>query len=71
MIKKKTTLNKVGVEGTHLNIKKYIYEKTYSQHHTQWSKTKGFLVKIRKKIRLSAFPTSINTVLEVIATVMR
>ena len=29
------TLQKVGTEGTHLNIIKAI-QKTYSYHHTQW-----------------------------------
>ena len=32
------TLSKVGIEGAFLNIIKVIYE-TYSQHHTQWTKT--------------------------------
>ena len=32
------TLSKVGIEGAFLNIIKPIYE-TYSQHHTQWTKT--------------------------------
>ena len=36
------TLSKVGVEGAYLNIIKAIYGKTYSQHHTQWAKTKKF-----------------------------
>ena len=32
------TLSKVGIKGAFLNIIKVIYE-TYSQHHTQWTKT--------------------------------
>ena len=30
------TLQKVGIEGTYLNIIKAIYEKTHSQHRSQW-----------------------------------
>ena len=32
------TLSKVRIQGAFLNIIKAIYE-TYSQHHTQWTKT--------------------------------
>ena len=32
------TLSKVGIKGAFLNKIKAIYE-TYSQHHTQWTKT--------------------------------
>ena len=32
------TLGNVGIEGAFLNIIKATYE-TYSQHHTQWTKT--------------------------------
>ena len=48
-------LTKVGVEGVYLNIIKAIYEKTYSQHHTQQAKTKSFPPKMRNKTRVSAF----------------
>ena len=30
------TLQKVGIEGTYLNIIKTIYDKTHSQHRSQW-----------------------------------
>ena len=30
------TLQKLGIEGTYLNIIKTIYDKTHSQHHPQW-----------------------------------
>ena len=53
-------LTKVGVEGVYLNIIKAIYEKTYSQHHTQQAKTKSFPAKIRNKTRVSVFTTSIQ-----------
>ena len=39
--------------------KGHIWE-TYSQHHTQWAKTKIFPTKIRNKTRLSTFTTSIQ-----------
>ena len=52
------TLSKVGVEGAFLNIIKAIYNKTFSQHHTQWAKPKMFPTKIRNKTRLSTFITS-------------
>ena len=30
------TLQKLGIEGTYLNIIKAIYDKTHSQHRSQW-----------------------------------
>ena len=30
------TLQKVGIEGTYLNVIKTIYDKTHSKHHSQW-----------------------------------
>ena len=30
------TLQKVGIEGSYLNIIKAIYDKPHSQHHSQW-----------------------------------
>ena len=37
------TLSKVGLEGAFLNIiKKGHIGETYSQHHTQWTKTQSF-----------------------------
>ena len=53
-------LTKVGVEGVYLNIIKAIYEKTYSQHHTQQAKTKSFPPKMRNKTRVSTFTTFIQ-----------
>ena len=32
----------------------------YSQHHTQWAKTKTFPTKIRSKTRVSTFPTTMQ-----------
>ncbi|KAF6074867.1 hypothetical protein HJG60_009291 [Phyllostomus discolor] len=53
------TFSKVGIKGAFLHIIKDIGE-TYSQHHTQWAKTKSFLTEIRNKTRMSAFITSIE-----------
>ena len=33
---------------------------TYSQHHNQWEKMKGFTTKIRNKTRMSTLTTSIQ-----------
>ena len=30
------TLQKMGIEGTYLNIVKAIYDKAYSKHYSQW-----------------------------------
>ena len=54
------TLSKLGVERAYLNIIKVIYEKTYSQHFTQWTKTKIYPTMFRNKTRLSAFTTPIQ-----------
>ena len=45
--------------------------KTYSQHHTQWTKIKSFPTKIRNKTRMSTFTTSIHILLEVLAPAIR
>ena len=51
------TLSKVG--GAYINITKAMYDK-YSQHHTQWAKTKIFHPKIKNKTRMSTFTTYIQ-----------
>ena len=53
------TLSKVEVRGAYLNILSHVSE-TYSQHHTQWGKTKIFPTKIRNNIRMSVFTTPIQ-----------
>ena len=53
------TLSKVGIEGAYLSIiKAILLRETYSQHHTQWAKTKVFPAKIRNKTGMSTFTTS-------------
>ena len=52
------TLSKVGIEGAYLSIiKAILLRETYSQHHTQWAKTKVFPAKIRNKTGMSTFTT--------------
>ena len=51
-------LNKVGLEGTCLNIIKAINEK-HSKYHAQWGRTKKFPPTVRKNTRLSTLPTFI------------
>ena len=46
-------------------------QETYSQHHTQWAKPKSFLTKNRHKTRVSAFTTSIQHSIEILATEIR
>ena len=54
------TLQKMGIEGTYLNIAKAIYDKVYGKHYSQWWKTENILPKIRKKTRVSTFTTVIQ-----------
>ena len=54
------TLQKVGIEGTHLNIIKAIYDKPTAKHHSQWRKTESISSKIRNKTRLPTLTTIIQ-----------
>ena len=63
------TLRKVGVEGAFLNIAKAIYEKP--RDNTILNRHKSFPTRIRNKTRISAFTTSIQHILEVLATAIR
>ena len=51
------TFTKVGIEGTHLNIIKAIYN---SQHNSQWCRAESLLTKFRNKTRMSTLTTSIQ-----------
>ena len=44
---------------------------TYSQHHTQWAKTKSFSLNIRNKTMFLLLPLLFNILLEVLATAVR
>ena len=54
------TLQKVGIEGTYLNIIKAIYNKPTASHHFQWWKTESTSLKIRNKTRMSTLTTLIQ-----------
>ena len=51
--------------------KSHVQKKTYSQHHTQWTKSKSILLKIKNYPRVSLLPLSFNIVWDVLATVIR
>ena len=65
------TLQKAGIEGTHLNIIKTIYDKPTASIILNGEKLKAFLLKsgIRQGCPLS--PLLFNIVLEVLATAIR
>ena len=48
MIKKKKTLNKVGIEGTYLNIKENIYNKPTANIILNGEKLKAFQLKLEQ-----------------------
>ena len=54
------TLQKLGIEGSYLNIIKAIYDKTHSQHGSQWWKIESISTKISNKTRLSTLTTIIQ-----------
>ena len=58
MIKK--TLQKVGIEGTHLSIIKAIYNKPTTNIILNSEKLKAFLLRSRKKTRMSILATFIQ-----------
>ena len=64
------TLQKMGIEGTYLNIEKAIYDKptaTFFSVVKNWKHSP----KIRNKTRVSTFTTITQIVLEVLATAIR
>ena len=54
------TLQKMGIEGTYLNIVKAIYDKPIANIILNGEKLKAFPLKIRNKIRVSTFTTTIQ-----------
>ena len=60
-----------GSRGSMPQHNKGHIRETYSQHHTQWAKTKSFPTKTRNKTRMSTFTTSKNIALEVLVTTIR
>ena len=67
------TLQKMGIEGTYLNIVKAIYDKPTANIIPNGEKWKVYPPKIRNETRVFAFTTFIqhNIVLEVLATAIR
>ena len=65
------TLQKVGIEGTHLNIIKVIFDKSTAKITLNDEKLKAFPLRsgIRQERPLS--PLLLNILLEVLATVIR
>ena len=49
-----------GNRGSIPQHNKGLIQDTYSQHHTQWAKTKSILTKIRNKTRMPTFTTPIQ-----------
>ena len=58
-------LQKVGIEGTYLNIIQAIYDKPTAYNVLNGEKNESFSTKIRNKTRCSLLPLLFNTVLEV------
>ena len=55
-----STLQKMGIEGTYLNIVKAIYDKPTANIILNGEKLKASPPKIRNKTRVSTFPTIIQ-----------
>ena len=62
------TLNKVGIEGTYLNIVKVIYDKPTANIILSGEKPKAFPLRSGTRQRCLFSPLLFNTVLEVLAT---
>ena len=62
---------KVGMEGTHLNIIKAIYDKPTANVILNREKLKAFLLKSGTRQGCSLSPLSFNIVLDVLATAIR
>ena len=65
------TLQKVGIEGTYLNIIKAIYDKTTANIILNGENLKPFLLRSGTRQGCPLSPLLFNTVLEVIATAIR
>ena len=65
------TLNKVGIERTHLNIIKTIYDKPTANIIIRGEKLKAFLLRSGRRQGYLASPLLFNIVLEVLATATR
>ena len=65
------TLQKVGTEGTYLNIRKAIYDKPTANIILSGEKLKAFLLKSGTRQGCPLSPLLFNIVLEVLATAIR
>ena len=65
------TLQKVGIEGTYLNIIKAIYDKTIANIILNGEKLKAFSLRSGTSQGCPILPLLFNTVLEVLATAVR
>ena len=71
MIKKKKTLQKVGIERTYLNIIKVIYDKLTAKIVLSGEKLKAFPLRSGARQGCPLSPLLFNIVLEVLATAIR
>ena len=67
----KKTLQKVGIEGTYLNIIKAIYDKPTANIILNGEKVKAFLLRSGTRQGHALLPLLFNIVLEVLATAIR
>ena len=65
------TLQKLGIEGTHLNIIKAIYDKPTANIILNSEKLKAFLLRSGTRQGCPLLPLLFNIVLEVLATAIR
>ena len=65
------TLQKVGIEGTYINIMKAIYDKHTANFILNGEKLKAFLLKSGTRQGCPLSPLLFNIVLEVLATAIR
>ena len=65
------TLQKMGMEGTYLNIVKAIYDKPKANIILNGDKLKAFPLRSRTRQGCPLSPLLFNTVLEVLATAIR
>ena len=65
------TLQKAGIEGTHLNIIKAVYDKPTANIILNGEKLKAYPIKSRIRQGCPLLPLLFNIVLEVLATAIR
>ena len=65
------TLQKMGIEGTYLNIVKAIYDKPTANIVLNGEKLKAFPVRLGTRQRCPFSPLLFNIVLEILATAIR